>query len=133
MNNSFLDRIVSILTYSTMGIFGLIWLIFTHLTKKRISQYVSFNIYQSIFISVIFAVIHYIYEIGSSLVKMIPFIGGLFDKLDIILNHTPILFAPSITGLLLLVFISYLILISLIGRKPFIPYISDIIQTNFGG
>ena len=51
-----LDRIVGVLTYITMGIFGLIWLIFSYVTGRKITSFVAFNIYQSMFILAIFSI-----------------------------------------------------------------------------
>jgi hypothetical protein len=62
VNPTILDRCISILTYLTFGIFSIIWLMFANLTKKRISPFLSFNIYQSIFLSIVFAIISLIYE-----------------------------------------------------------------------
>ena len=50
MNISLTDKIVSVLTYYTFGIFGLIWLVYAYLAKKSINSFCIFNIYQSIFI-----------------------------------------------------------------------------------
>lgn len=133
MRNSLMDRIISILTYYTMGIFGLIWLVFSHLTKKGTSSFLAYNIYQSIFISALLAVFSLVYNIGLNFISVIPFIGKLMMSFDIFINQTPIYFSFTLSGLILTIFITYLAAISLLGKKPFVPYISNIIVSNFGG
>lgn len=133
MHNSFLDRIISILTYYTLGIFGLIWLIYSHLTKKSVNSFTAFNIYQSIFISVLLGVISLVYNIGLNFIGVIPVIGKLALTFDIFFNQTPMYYSFTLSGLILSLFITYLAFLSLFGKKPFIPGVSNIIVSNFGG
>ena len=128
-----LDRIVGVFTYITMGIFGLIWLIFSYVTGRKITSFVAFNIYQSMFILAIFSIFSLVYNIALNLLSIIPFIGKLFINIDIFLNQTPLYFGFSITGLILTIFIGYLALLAFLGRKPYVPYVSDIVISNFGG
>lgn len=128
-----LDRIVSVLTYFTMGIFGLIWLVFSYVTGRKINSFVAFNIYQSMFILAIFSIFSLVYNIALNLLSIIPFIGKMFVSIDIFLNQTPLYFGFSIVGLILTIFISYLALLAFLGRKPYVPCISDIVISNFGG
>ena len=128
-----LDRIVSVLTYFTMGIFGLIWLVFSYVTGRKINSFVAFNIYQSMFILAIFSIFSLVYNIALNLLSIIPFIGKIFVNIDIFLNQTPLYFGFSIVGLILTIFISYLALLAFLGRKPYVPCISDIVISNFGG
>ncbi len=132
MNNSAVDRIISIFTYYTLGFFGLIWLLFCHLTKKRIDSFLAFNIYQSIFLSVVFTVIVYLYSISLNLISVVPFIGKLAVKFDIFINQTPIYFSYTISTLVLFIILLYLSIFSLMGKKPYVPLISDVINSNFG-
>lgn len=127
------DRIVSVLTYYTMGIFGLIWLVFSALTKRRISSFLAFNLYQSMFILAIISIFSLVYNIALNILSVVPFIGQMFIKLDIFLNQTPLYFTFTITGLIFTIFVTYLALLALLGKKPYVPYVSEIIKTNFGG
>lgn len=133
MKIAFSDRLISILAYYTFGIFSIIWIIFANLTKKTITPYLSFNLYQAIFISIIFAVISLLYSIAINLMSVLPFIKDIVKWLDIAINQTPIYFTFTITGLITTLIISYLSILCLIGKKPNVPIISDIIKTNFGG
>lgn len=133
MRVSLLDRIVSILCYYTFGIFSIIWLIFANVTRKNISSFLSFNIYQAIFISIILAVISLLYSIALNFLSVIPFIGKIVVWFDLFFNKTPIYFTFTISGLLITLIILYFSLICLSGRRPKIPVISDIVKANFGG
>ena len=133
MNISLLDKIISILSYFTFGIFSLIWIIFANLTKKRISSFLSFNLYQAIFISIVLAVFSLIYDIAINILSVIPFVGKFVYWLNLQLNQTPIYYSFTITGLLTTILVAYLCLACLIGKKPYIPFVSDIINMNFRG
>jgi len=132
MNISLADRIISVLAYYTFGIFSLIWIVFANLTKKRISSFLSFNLYQAIFLSVVFAVISLLYGIAIDLISVIPFVGKFARAFNLFFNDTPIYFTFTLSGLLVTLLVSYLALFSLLGKKPYLPLISDIIKTNFG-
>lgn len=133
MNPSFSDRIISILAYFTFGIFSIIWLIFANVMKKPLSNYLSFNMYQAIFISVVLAVISLIYSIAINLLSVIPFIGNFARAFEIFFNQTPIYFTFTISGLFVTIIVSYLSIISLMGKKPYVPMVSEIVSSNFGG
>ncbi len=133
MKTAYSDRLISILAYFTFGIFSLIWIIFANLTKKPITPYLSFNLYQAIFLSIVFAVISLIYSIAINLLSVVPFIGNVAKWIDVAINQTPLYFTFTITGLITTLIICYLSILCLIGKKPHLPLISDIIKSNFGG
>ena len=133
MNPTFLDKIISIASYCTFGIGSIIWIVFSYITKKRISSFLSFNLYQAIFISIVLAIFSLIYDIAINLMSIIPLIGPLVGKLNIFITRIPIIFSMSITGLLVTGLLVYLSVLCLIGKKPRIPGISDLITSNFGG
>jgi len=134
MNNqvSFSDRIISVLTYFTIGFFGLIWIIWANIRKIRISKFTLFNIYQAIFISIILAIFSLLYDISISFLSALPFVGNLFKSFHIFFTQTPIYFTNTISGLIITIFIGYLILMSILGLKPKVPLISNVIESNFG-
>ena len=133
MNASLTDRIISILSYYTFGIFSLIWIVFANVTKRRITPYLMFNLYQAIFVSVLLAVISLLYSIAINFISVIPFIGKLAVWFDTFFNTNPLFFSFTLSGLLTTLLVLYLSLPCLIGKRPYIPFVSDIIKTNFGG
>lgn len=133
MNPKLSDRIISILAYYTFGIFSIVWIIFANVMKKPISKFLSFNLYQAIFISVVLAVISLIYSIAINLLSVIPLIGGFARAFDIFFNQTPIYFTFTISGFFVTLIVTYLSALCLIGKKPYIPFVSEIVSSNFGG
>ena len=133
MKPTMLDRIISILCYYTFGMFSIIWIIFAHVSRKKISSFLSFNLYQAIFVSIILAVISLLYGIAFNLLSVIPFIGKVVVWLDLFFNQTPIYFTFTISGLLITILVLYLSLPCLLGRRPIVPLVSDIVKANFGG
>lgn len=127
------DRIVSSLSYITMGIFALIWLVFVNLTRRRMTSFVTFNLYQSIFLSVVLAVISLLYSIALNILVVIPFLGTLAKKFDLFFNQTPIYLGHTISSFIVSMLLIYLIILCLTGRRPYLPYISNIVNGNFGG
>jgi len=133
MNPTFTDRIVSALSYFTFGIFSIVWLIFAKIINKKISHYLLFNIFQSIMISVILAVISLLYSIAINFMSVIPFVNNLVKTFDLFFNQTPIYFSFTISGLITTILVLYLILMSILGLKPYVPLVSDTVNNNFGG
>ena len=133
MSPTFQDRIISLLAYFTFGIFSIIWIIFANMTKKTMSSFLSFNLYQAIFISVVLAVISYIYSIAINILSVVPFINNIARWFDVFFNQTPLYFTFTISGLLVTILVVYLSIMSLLGKKAYIPVVSDIISSNFGG
>ena len=84
MNPTFLDKIISIVSYCTFGIGSIIWIVFSYITKKRIDSFLLFNLYQAIFISIVLAIFSLIYDIAINIMSVIPFIGPLFEKINIL-------------------------------------------------
>jgi len=130
---SITDRIVSVLAYYTCGIFSIIWIIYANVTNKRITPFLIFNLYQAIFLSVALAVVSLIYSISANILSVIPLIGGLVRRFDVFFNQTPLFFGFTISGLVVTIVLTYLAVMSLTGKRPYIPLISDVINCNFGG
>ena len=133
MRISLCDRMVSILAYFTFGMFSLIWIIFANLTKKRISPFLSFNLYQAIFVSVILFIISYLYNIAINLISAIPFVGKMANSFNLFFNETPLFFTFTISGFLVTILVFYFSIMSLFGKRPYLPVISEMVKDNFGG
>lgn len=127
------DRLVSVLSYTTFGIFSLIWILYANFTKKEMSSFLKFNIFQAIFIAIILYIVSLIYEIAIKFLSVIPFIGKIIYSFNLFFNETPIYATLTLSGLLTTLLVIYLSIMSILGKKPYIPVISDIAQTNSGG
>ena len=133
MKNNILDRIFSILTYWSAGFFGIIYLIFAYMTKRTTSSFLLFNIYQSLFISILLYILSFVYGIFVNLTGVIPFVGKMVIYADNIIFRQPMVFGFSISGVCLLCLFFYLAICCIIYKEPFIPFVSQIVKENFGG
>lgn len=127
------DRVISVLCYYTFGIFSIIWIVFANMTKKTMSPFLVFNLYQAIFISVVLAVISLVYSIAINFISVIPVIGNFAKWFDVFFNGTPLYFSFTISGLIITLLVTYLSAFALLGKKPYIPVVSEIVCSNFGG
>ena len=128
--SQFLERVFCALCYLTMGIFALVWLIASYVLKKTNSQFALYNIYQSIMFSFFMFIIGWLFNIMVGLVKIVPLIGALVWKFYLFFCATPIYFNHTLSGLIVLIIVTFLALVAFFGRYPYIPYISEAIKGN---
>ena len=127
------ERIVSALSYFTFGIFGIIWIVYVNVTKKPVTKFATYNVFQCMLVSLTLAVIAYAYDLlVYRFGVIIPILGKILRPFDLFFNQTPIYFGFTISGLIVTIFLFYLIVASLLGKKPFVPFISNIIDCNLG-
>lgn len=122
------DKLLCAVSYPTMGLVGFVWLIFAMIVGKPPKYFVRFNIYQSIFISILLYLASIIFNIILGLVKIIPFIGSVILFFEFYLLQYPILFGYSLIESAVLILVAYLTISSLMGRCPEIPWVSDNIK-----
>ena len=125
-----IERIVSPLSYLTMGLVGFVWLIIALFTKARLKPFLQYHIFQSIFISILFTVISIFIGWISNILGLIPFINVIVAQITFLLN-TPILFNYSIIQVVLYGFLLYLAATSFMGKYSYVIWVSDIIEQNF--
>ncbi len=126
------DRFVSVATYFTFGMAGLIWLIASFLIfKKTVTQFCAYHIYQSIFIAVILAVLGMFFDIAYSFTSQIPYIGSFIQYAYVYLVRTPIYFTFSLIHFVIFLFLVYLSFGAVLGKYSYLPFISDVIKSNF--
>lgn len=131
-SSSLWDRFVAISSYFTFGMTGVIWLIASYLIfKKPLNGFLSYHIYQSIFISVLLYVIGMFLDIAFNLTAAIPFIGPVVKYLNLYLFNLPIFYTFSLVHFIICIIIVYLSLGALLGKLSYFPFISDVIRANF--
>lgn len=123
------ERIIAALTYLTMGMVGFIWLIIGLFTKARLKPFLQYHIFQSIFISLGFAVLSILIGWISNLLSFIPIINQIVAQITFWLNM-PLIFDYSLIQALIYLFLIYLAVTSFIGKCSYIPWVSDIIDQN---
>lgn len=124
-----IERIIAALTYLTMGMVGFIWLIIGLFTKARLKPFLQYHIFQSIFISLAFAVLSIFISWLSNILSFIPLINRLVAQITFLLNM-PLIFDYSLLQSVIYIFIIYLAFTAFIGRFSYIPWVSDIIDQN---
>ena len=125
-----IERIIAPLSYITMGMVGFFWLIISLFTKARLKPFLQYHIFQSIFISLLFAVIAIFLGWVSNLLSLIPFISTLVAQITFLLNM-PVLLGYSIIQLFVYLLIIYLAVTSFLGQYSYVFWVSDIINQNF--
>lgn len=126
-----MERIISALSYITFGIAGVIWVIVSYIAKNRMSQFCSFNVYQSIFFSFFLYILTLICGIAAGLLSAVPFLGKIINDFTLFFAQTPIYFGYTLWGLIIFVIVCYLSIFALLGKYPYLPFISDVIGSNF--
>ncbi len=126
-----MERIISALSYLTFGMAGVIWIVVCYIAKNPMSQFCSYNIYQSIFFSIFIYILSLFCSIAAGLLSAVPFLGKMVNDFTLFFAQTPIYFGYTLWGLVIFVITCYLILFSLLGRYPYLPFISDVIGSNF--
>ena len=133
MNNSnsgsVIERLVAGFSYLTMGMAGFIWLIIGLFTKAELKPFLQYHIFQSIFISLAFAVISIFVGWLSNLLSFIPFINRLVAQITFLLN-LPLIFEYSLIQTVIYILLIYLAVTAFAGKYSYIPWISDIIDQN---
>ena len=124
-----IERIVAALSYLTMGMVGFIWLIIGLFTQASLKPFLKYHIFQSIFISLGFAVISIFVGWLSNILSFIPLINKVVAQLNFWLNM-PLILDYSLLQAVLYAFIIYLAATSFIGKYSYIPWVSDVIEQS---
>ncbi len=123
----FFDRLVSCISYLTAGWGGLIYCVILYFRKRKPSHFLRFNVFQSIFVSLLFFVLSMGLGLILEFLSYIPFINALVAQISYIFNK-PLFFEYSFVQLLVLGLFVYMALFSLFGKYPRVYWISKIID-----
>lgn len=128
---SILDRLIAAATYISMGMVGFIWLIFCAFTKTNLKSFLKYHIFQSFFLVMAYFLFNIFVNLVVSILGIIPFINILVYKI-LFFFTAPIVFGFSIISFTLLVVMVYLVITSLQGKYSYVPWFSNIIDSNVG-
>lgn len=112
-----MEKIISVATYLSLGFVGFVYLLIAFLAKLGLRPFLKFHIYQSIFLSLLFAVISMIF---APLIFWIPILNRLFN-VHFIGNFT-------IINLFTLILLIYLCAGAILGKYSYIPWVSNVIK-----
>ena len=126
-----IEKIISVLSYVTMGIAGLLWLILAYFLKKKLRYFLMYNIAQSMIIAIILAIFKLLTDIILSLIAKISFLDFIMAIFNLVISFKIIRISNSgisftILELLLLMLLGYIIFGILFGRIFYIPYLRKI-------
>ena len=122
------DRLISAVSYLSMGMVGFIWLVFSMVMGKPPKYFVRFHIYQSIFVSILLYVANMLFSIMLGLIKIIPFIGSVVLFFEYYIFQNPIIFGYSLIECAVLLLIIYLTGSALLGKYGELPWVSENIK-----
>ena len=123
------DRIFSALSYVSMGWIGFLYCIFLIFNKKRISYFLKFNVFQTVFMSILFFILSVVFGYTFKLLSMVPFVQIIISWIQLLL-FKPMIFQYSLLQAFLLGIIGYGFIYSILGKFPRIYWISKIIDYN---
>lgn len=121
------DRIFSAVTYLTAGWAGMIILVILYFQKKSSSHFLRFNVFQSIFISLLFFVLASCIGLIMQVLSYIPFINYLVAQIAFLLGK-PFIGQYSLIQAIMSALIVYTTIFSFCGKYPRIFWISKIID-----
>ncbi|MBQ8460416.1 hypothetical protein IJ541_10000 [bacterium] len=121
------DRVISVISYLTAGWGGVVFCVLMYFGKKKMSYFVKYNIFQSIFLSLIYFCIAMLFDIILKILSVIPFLNYFVAQIAFLLNR-PFLGEYSILQTLISGLVLYLVVFSLVGKYPKIYGIAPIIE-----
>ena len=126
-----LEKIISILSYFTMGLFGLFWIILAHILKKKLRYFLQYNIVQSLLISIFLAIFNLLIDIIFSILSLIPIFDRIVANFNWFISVKVIsiaYFSFSIFELIIFALLIYISFGILINKISFIPGLTGLVQ-----
>ena len=121
------ERIVSAISYFTMGWGGMLYLIVLSLKRRQVSRYIRFNVFQSIFLSFLYFILAVTCDAIFKILSYIPYLNYLTAKISQII-HSNLLLEYSLIQVFVFSILIYTIIFSILGKIPRIYWVSDIIN-----
>ena len=112
-----MEKIVSVLSYLTCGFVGFLFILIVFFSKLNLRPFLKFHIYQSLFLSLLYAV--FVYFFGPLTFFIRP------------LNHlcnVHIIWNLTISDIFIFGVLAYLCIGVLMNKYSYIPWVSDIIK-----
>ncbi|MEW5818826.1 MAG: hypothetical protein AB1782_01430 [Cyanobacteriota bacterium] len=122
------DKLISAASYLTMGLAGFVWLIVVTIQKAYIKPFLKYHILQSIFLSVILAVLSMVFNIISRASSLIPVVSDIVNTLLFYLVQAPIIFGFPLLSFMIAIVVVYLTVFAVMGKYSYIPWFSDNIR-----
>ena len=124
-----IERIISAASYLTAGGAGFVWLIIAAILKKHVTPFLLYHILQSIFLSILYFLIATFAELIYIILYRIPVINAIPYLINMPL---PVAHGLSLVQVITTAIILYLAITAGMGLYSYVPWVSDIINTNTG-
>ena len=121
------DRLVSFLSYISAGWFGMIYCIVLFVGKKMPSMFVRYNVFQSIFISLLYFVLSFGFGLLLKFLSYIPFLNYIVATITFQFNR-PVFFDYSFIQTFMIGLTIYMAVVSILGRRPRVFWVSKLID-----
>ena len=128
-----LEKIISILSYASMGIVGVLWIIFAYVMKKNLRFFLMYNISQSMVISITLAIIKLALDLILPILSVIPilnYISAIFNYLISIklIRLYPLGISFTILELIVFIILAYICIGVVVGRIFYVPVLTNLMQ-----
>jgi len=128
-----IERILAALTYLSAGFVGVVWLIIAALSKKRVTNFLMYHIFQCIFLTIVYYLLTEFGKMIFFILYKIPFINMLLSNLQYYLNLlSSFAFGLTFIQLITTIIILYLTVTSAMGYYSYLPWVSNIISGQTG-
>ena len=124
-----IERVVSAASYLTAGFAGVIWMVIAAVFRKNLTQFLLYHIMQSIFLSILYFLLTVFARFIFVILYKIPLINAIPYYINM---PIPFLFGLSLIQGITTAILFYLVITSFMGFYSYIPWVSDIINTNTG-
>lgn len=124
-----IERVVSAASYLTAGFAGVVWMVIAAIFRKNLTQFLLYHIMQSIFLYIAY----FLLTVFARLIFVILYKIPLVNAIPFYINMPiPFFFGLSLIQTITTTVIAYLVITSLMGFYSYLPWVSDIINTNTG-
>lgn len=125
------EKVISVFSYLTMGIVGLLWIISAYFLKKRIKFFLMYNIVQSMFISILLSFFKLLLELIFSIfggIKFLSFITSILNFLFVKKLIFVFSLSFSLLETVLFLLLTYIIIGVCLGRIFKVPFFTKIMK-----
>jgi len=126
---SWFDRIVSVISYLTAGWGGIIVLVLMYIRKKSPSSFLTYNVSQSILVSLIYFILAMSMGIILQILSLIPIINYLTAQITFIFSR-PVIGDYSLIQAFVAGLVIYMSVLALAGKYPRVFFISRILDKH---
>lgn len=128
-----IEKIVSVLSYYTFGLVGLLYLIIALIKKQGLRSFIRYHVFMSIFISITIYIVSIVLMFVIDILGFIPFLRPFLFSLVVLCQTAIISFLGakiSITTIAVYGLLTYLAGGALLGKYTYLPWVSNVINYN---